>query len=130
MRRACRTVGMKAEPPDWLISALCDCSKERIASKECMPVKRSVLRNSIALLLALALIACAHTNVSDMGAGLYAVTGRGTEQGGTAAARADAVNQATAFCAKSGRKATVEDFDDKPLTAWGSPTSSVVFRCE
>lgn len=112
VRRACRAVGMKAEPLEWLISALCDCSKERIASKEGMPVKGTALRNSIAPLLALALIACAHTNVSDMGAGLYAVTGRGTEQGGTAAAIADAVGQATAFCAKSWRKATVEDFDD------------------
>ena len=88
------------------------------------------MRYSIGLLLASALIACAHTNVSDMGAGQYAVTGRGAEQGGPASARADAVNQASAFCAKSGRKAAVEDYDDKPLTAWGPSTSSVIFRCK
>jgi hypothetical protein len=88
------------------------------------------MRYSIGLLFVPALIGCAHTNVSDMGAGQYAVTGRGTEQGGTDSARADAVNQAAAFCAKSGRKATVEDYDDKPLTASGPPASSVIFRCK
>jgi hypothetical protein len=87
----------------------------------------------LGLLLVPALTACAHTSgVSDMGAGIYAVTGTetGTQQRGTAAARADAVDQATAFCAKSGRKPVIQGYDDKPLTAWGAPTSSVVFRCE
>jgi hypothetical protein len=88
------------------------------------------MRSSIGLLLVTALLACAHTGVSDMGTGLYAVTGTGSEKGGTAAARNDAFSQAAAFCAKSGRKPLAEAFDDKPLTAWGPSTSSVVFRCE
>jgi hypothetical protein len=85
------------------------------------------------LLLVPALTACAHTGgVSDMGAGVYAVTGTetGTQQRGSAAARADAIDHATAFCAKSARKPVIQGYDDKPLTAWGAPTSSVVFRCE
>jgi hypothetical protein len=89
----------------------------------------AVMRNLMGLLLVPALLACAHTNVSDMGAGLYAVTGTGSEKGGTAAARNDALGQAAAFCAKSGRKPAVEAFDDRPLTPWGPSTSSVVFRC-
>jgi hypothetical protein len=73
---------------------------------------------SMWLLFGPALTACAHTGgISDMGAGVYAVTGTesGTEQRGTAVARADAVDQATAFCAKSGRKRVIQAYDGKPL---------------
>lgn len=91
---------------------------------------RIEVKCSIGWLLIAALLACAHTSVSDMGAGRYAVTGTGSEKGGTSAARNDALNQAATFCAKSGRKPVAEAFDDKPLTAWGASTSSVVFRCE
>jgi hypothetical protein len=60
----------------------------------------STVKWLIWLVLVHAMIACAHTGgVSDMGAGVYAVTGTetSTQQRGTAAARADAVDQATAF---------------------------------
>lgn len=78
--------------------------------------------------LAIALAGCTvNPPVKDIGGGRYTVSDSSIK--GEAAARADVLEQAASFC--SPRKPKVENFEDHVFSSfWGTPTSSIVFRCE
>jgi hypothetical protein len=78
--------------------------------------------------LGLLLAGCAaDPTVLDNGNGRLSVTG--SSERGTPYAREDAHDLANAHCAQSGKKPTIESFDDKDA-GYQEPKSSMVFRCD
>ena len=69
----------------------------------------------------------ADPTVRDTGDGRLSVTGSSLR--GTPFAREGAVYLASAHCAQSGKKPSIQTFDDNDA-GYREPTSSVVFRCE
>jgi hypothetical protein len=77
----------------------------------------------------LALAACAHTAVQDLGNGRHALTAT-SPSGGYYGSHEEAVEEANAFCAHASQQALVDGFYDKPeLGPQGEHASSVFFRC-
>jgi len=83
----------------------------------------------LTLTAALLLTACTHLHVQDAGNGAHLVTGSAAS-GGYTGSREEAIEQANAYCDKSGQRAVIESFDDKPgVGPKGEHTSSLLFTC-
>ena len=81
------------------------------------------------LLCGCSLIGAGKPEAQDMGGGRYSVTGT-TLSTNITSARQDAAEVANAFCARSSRRAVIENFDDLAHGGHsGGPTSSAVFYC-
>jgi len=79
-------------------------------------------------LLLMLLAGCASRGqILDMGNGKYSLLASGMSM---ARARESATAGANEYCAKSGKSAAIDTFDDKTFSSsWGGPTASVVFSC-
>jgi hypothetical protein len=83
----------------------------------------------VASVAVLALAACAHTAVQDLGSGRHALTAM-SPSGGYYGSHEEAVEEANAFCARASQQAQVDGFYDKPeLGPQGEHTSSIFFHC-
>jgi len=81
------------------------------------------------MLLVLILLAGCESSgpVLDMGNGKHSLMASGMSM---ARAHERATEEANAYCAKSGKSAAIDGFEDKTFSSsWGGPTASVKFSC-
>jgi metal-dependent hydrolase (beta-lactamase superfamily II) len=72
---------------------------------------------------------CSHSEVRDAGNGMHAVTDTAA-WGGYTGSHEENIEQANAFCARSGQQAVIESFQDNPgVGPKGQETSTMVFGC-
>jgi hypothetical protein len=80
------------------------------------------------LLVLMLLAGCASSSpIVDMGNGKHALMASGMSM---SRAHERATEEANAYCAKSGKSAAIDSFEDKTFSSsWGGPTARAVFSC-
>lgn len=87
------------------------------------------MRRTLIGLVTVALTACAHVGVQEMGSGQHSLTAV-SSSGGYSGSHEEAVEQADAWCARSGQQTVIDGFYDKPsIGPNGEHSSSIIFSC-
>jgi hypothetical protein len=82
-----------------------------------------------AVLVAVLVAGCTHTDVVDMGKGRYSLTAT-APSGGYSGSHEEAIERANDYCSKRGQAAVTDGFYEKSeLGPQGEHTSAILFRC-
>lgn len=87
------------------------------------------LQRALVGLTTVALWACAHGDVQEMGSGQHSLTAV-SSSGGFSGSHEEAVERANEWCAKFGQQAVIGSFYDKAgVGPKGEHSSSIIFSC-